>query len=265
VTWRAGWYVDCAPRSYIVESGALLAVGGYYFEITLVAAPAGTAIMFGVASSTVELYSTCLLAYNVPQSRSQYCVLADAEVGGGGGLVTAGYPSRPVGTTSQLATPSVYGVALDTVHHKIWWKNITAGSTWSGAAGAGDPATNVNGCDLSASGPSPVINPLYIIVGACNNSRTSAAGTLFGKGTLNFGATAFTGTAPSGFFSVESAYPGAQLSASRNSNVVLTNNNLTFEANAHIGTGQTFYGLIDPDWAYAAINCVLTRFAFLQA
>lgn len=81
---------------------------------------------------------------------------------------------------------AVIGIAIDLDNGRAWWR-LNTGS-WIGTAGTPNPATNTNGFDIS-----------FLLT---NNCRVYPAVNLSGataKWTANFGASAFTGTVPSGF------------------------------------------------------------------
>lgn len=82
----------------------------------------------------------------------------------------------------------VIGIAIDLTNGRAWWRKNTG--LWVGTSGTPDPATNTNGFDISHL--------------TSNNCRVYPAVNLSGsaaKFTANFGASAFTGTVPSGFTS----------------------------------------------------------------
>lgn len=83
----------------------------------------------------------------------------------------------------SIINSTVIGIALDLVNSLVWFKVLPSGN-WNGS-GAADPATGVGG--LSLWGPGIPIYP-YAPFGNAGD-----------KITANFGDSAFTGTAPSGF------------------------------------------------------------------
>lgn len=265
MSWQSGWYVDCAPKSYIcVSSGPLLAAGKYYWEVTTDTAAAdgtgGYGIHSGVCLDTTPLTGTVAVAVNTPQGpggafiswRAQNPI---SDCGGWGDPLRMGGVSggEPVTLGEKI------GFALDTVNNKLWVKNVSANiptGTWAGGAGqSGDPATNVDGWDLTAAG---VTGSLFIICGASHGGGSNK-----GVGTINFGATAFTGTPPTGFVSIESVFPGAALNPDDNSNIVLSNGNLTFAGTNVPVTFSPAIGGFTTNVGYS--NSVRSRFAIAQA
>ena len=232
--WRYGWWLDCAPKggALFAASDVVLVAGKYYWEVTTDAAAAdGTAgygVHCGVCTASLQLTGTLATAVNVPQ-------------GPGGAFINWraanpisdcpgwGSPTRMGGITGgePLAVAAKIGFALDTVNNKLWVRNITDGvpaAGWAGDIGGsqtGNPATNVAGCDLAVMGLSSFI---YVFVGASHGATTNR-----GIGTINFGASAFTGTVPSGFVSIYSVFPTAKLNSADNSNLVLSNGDLTWD------------------------------------
>lgn len=233
-----GWFLDGQPAGLMVpvSAGASIPASAgtkFYFEVTIDSGGAdgtsGYGVHFGIATSALVLNGTVATAINAAQANSQYGTFWNTRVDAGGtsGLLGWGYPTRPGGliSGSAQANGDVFGIALDTTNKKIWAKNLTLGSTWGGGVSeVGDPTANAYGADFSASGGmSPVTGAIFIICG-CSHGSASAKG----QGTINFGASAFTGTAPTGYVSIESVFPGAALNPDDNSNIVLSNNNLTF-------------------------------------
>ncbi len=82
----------------------------------------------------------------------------------------------------------VIGLAIDLTNNRAWWRKNTG--NWIGTTGTPDPATNTSGFDISGL----VANGSHVYP-AVNMSGSSA------KFTANFGASAFTGSVPSGFTS----------------------------------------------------------------
>lgn len=238
MSWRAGWFLDCAPKSLVCSStGATVSAGKYYFEVTLdvggIGADEGYGIVVGFAGASATLFDTVLANVNLAQAASaQTNFTGPARTDVGVNLPGWGYPVRPTGCSPVNATGQKIGVAINTVTKRIFWRNATTGSIWNLDASV-DPATGAgtNQIDFSASGSSPITGSVYVLVGASlGNSSFGGPYTLKGKGTLNFGASAFTGAIPSGYVSIESVFTGAALNPKDNSNLTLTNGNLTFEA-----------------------------------
>jgi hypothetical protein len=90
-----------------------------------------------------------------------------------------------LGTAFGWNTGDVIGIAIDIGGQLIWVKNITQSQPWNNN-GSADPATGVGGFSFSTM----AAGPYFAAVCVATNGATS---------TTNFGATAYTGTAPSGF------------------------------------------------------------------
>lgn len=273
MSWRAGWFLDCAPKTLIcVSNGPVLPIGKYYFEVTITSGGAdgtgGYGILFGICNINAALVGVTASSINLAQPNSvNSCFVSSRANNPTESGLGWGYPNRPSGIPVEATgLTAVYGVALDTTNHKIWWRNITNGSPPSGLYGgdptflnSGVPATNTYGADFSSGGGvSPVTGTLYIMVGASHGT-----GAAKGTGTVNFGASAFTGTAPTGFGTIETAFPGAALNPNDNSNIVLTNNNLSF---AGTNVPVTFSPAISGFTTNVGFhNACRSRFAIAQA
>lgn len=145
--------------------------GLYYWEVTN-------------AGAFADAIGICTAA----QPNNTY-VTADGKSAG----VYAGSGWLGSGLSGTTTAPAVnvaitMGFALNATTKKIWVKDITNGGNWN-ANGTADPASGVNGCDFSASSDLGTA-VLYVAVSVVNS--TDAA-------TVNFGATAYLGTPPSGF------------------------------------------------------------------
>lgn len=246
-----GWWLDYQPGSAVAFSGdpTPITPGLYYWEVTINAGGQtgdGYGILFGVANSSAILRDTVDAAVNSDQPNAVDAAFVVARVNASGAEDAAGwgYPVRMGGITAGCATATgqVYGCALNTLTKKFWVRNISRdipSGQYAGGGGAGDPASGTQGCDLTGI---PVTGPLFIFVGGSNDGTGDGSHYtgVAGKGTINFGASAFTGTPPTGFVSIESVFPGAKLNTNDNSNLVLTNGNLTWEASGQIIATQGF-------------------------
>jgi hypothetical protein len=96
--------------------------------------------------------------------------------------------ANPTGSPIQVySAGNIIAVAVDMTHTKIWWKNLTTGSGWNNdVIGNQNPATNTGGISFSTMGAAP-----WFAMGS-----TGAASDV---STVNFGASAYVGTPPSGF------------------------------------------------------------------
>ena len=230
-----GWFLDGHPSGTLIAAsgGASIAAGKYYFEVTLVdsgnGSDSGWGMAVGIASATMtSLFDIVDAAVNNPQAAStqaNFFTVKDNTSNGAGW----GYPLRPTGI-SPVAEGAVIGVAVNTIAKTIYWRNVTTASVWNLDA-ASDPVTGAGTTNLwSDLGNSPITGNIYILVGADlgNSGGFGSAYTEEGRGTVNFGASAFTGTAPTGYVSIESVFAGAALNPNDNSDRTLSNGNLSF-------------------------------------
>lgn len=264
--WRYGWWLDGhQASSLVVASQAVVSAGKYYWETTITSGAAdgtgGYGILCGVCMPTLPLTGTVATSVNIAQGPGGQFVSWRAanpisDVTGWGSPTRMGgiFGGEPLAVGEKIA------FALDTVNHKLWVRNVSSGvpaaNGWAGGASqSGDPVANVSGADLATNG---LTGNLYIVCG-CSHGAAAAKGT----GTINFGATAFTGTPPTGFVSIESVFPGAALNSSDNSNIVLSNGNLTFDgANVPV-TFSPAIGGFTTNVGYS--NAVRSRFSIAQA
>lgn len=234
--WRYGWWLDGHQASSLVvaSSGLALPAGKYYFEVSLTSAGAdgtnGWGLLCGICNASTVLTGTVATAINLAQPNSVGGCFFNSN---GNNPFTSGagwgYPDRPNGIPIEaVGTSAVFGIAVDTINKKVWWRNITdnspSGKYSGGADPNGVPSTNTFGADFSGAGPSPVTGDIYVLIGASHGGTTNRA-----TGTMNFGFSVFSDPIPSGFSSIESVYPGAALNPSDNSNLVLSNGNLSFD------------------------------------
>jgi hypothetical protein len=145
--------------------------GKYYFEVTWTTSTGGANTGVGVGT-TASTYT---------------------NMGNGGTTGVIAYPAGGVvwSNGSQIAAPGVWsvgnviGIAVDLDNRKIWFRTSPSGN-WNNS-GTNNPATNVGGYTI----PAGTMVPFVTFGGG-----SGAAGNVF---TANFGATAFSGVAPSGF------------------------------------------------------------------
>src|SRR5262249_10931179 len=143
--------------------------GKYYWECTFTTttnASAGIGTGFSLLGS--GSLATCIGCINNGQIWSNGTNTGSST----GGTVTRGW---------------VCCIALDATNNLAWFRNGAAGN-WNGSAAA-NPATGAGGISFAAIGGGPAYD-LYALA-------SSAGGG--GVVTANFGATAYTGTAPAGF------------------------------------------------------------------
>jgi hypothetical protein len=94
--------------------------------------------------------------------------------------------SSSKGNWSIVSANDVTAFAVDLGNTLFWAKDITESGNWN-ANGSANPATGVGGITFSSLGA----GPFFVAIGAFPSGT--------GQLTVNFGATSFTGTVPSGF------------------------------------------------------------------
>lgn len=200
MTWRAGWNLDRAAGTYIVRcTGGVSAGGGFYFEAKIVATASASSPLVGVGNSTFQLHNPTSLDVSPPDP-STFAGAALLQFKNSGlAPVGRGYPSNINGAaTTTFATGDTVGIAVHSTLNKLWWRNATTSpGTWWGnnLGGTQDPVAGTNGFDFTPStGTTPISGNLFIVVGAGNEAVASTQDIL-----LNFGATSFVATAPSGY------------------------------------------------------------------
>lgn len=263
--WRYGWFLDGNPGgTLLAASSATGPAGTYYWEVTLVSGtlPNGfqtSGVAFGVANSSSDLTYTVDAGLNLPQVESTSTIFTIPIIDGiGNGSTVWGYPSHTFNDThNALAAGQVYSFALNTTTHRIWWRAATGADTRWNTDGSANPATGVGGIDISATGPSPVLGNVFPLFGATNGcSNGSPNYDTPSVGTVNFGATAFAGTPPSGYVSPYSIFnTSAVLDPANNGRLTLSNGNLTFTGVFPIGTSNQGN----------KYDTVRARFSFAQA
>jgi hypothetical protein len=162
VVTNTGSTADSAIRSVVSYSS-----GKKYYETT--ASGAGVT-SFGIANASAPLSSFLGSDNN-----------GVGSLNNGNTLLNFGN----IGTAFGWNTGDVLGIAVDLTAKLFWIKNITAGQPWNNN-GSADPATGVGGFSFSTIAAGPYF------AAACVPTNGEST-------TTNFGATAYTGTAPSGF------------------------------------------------------------------
>lgn len=152
--------------------------GKYYFEITV---------------TTIVGNQSCVGVMIAAGTYSNFATGgADGSMvlkGGAGGVIWANglFTGYALGT---LVDGEVIGVAVDLDNEMIWFRKSPSGN-WNGD-GSADPASNVNGVDISPYFAT-TLSPTIAFAGAGTDATE-----VF---TANFGDTGFSGTAPAGFTS----------------------------------------------------------------
>lgn len=151
--------------------------GQYYAELTL-----------NVANSAVQLG-----IINASGSQSNYLGSNTSTAFGwvlNNGSVYGGTSPADPGTVSA----SGIGCMAVDFNLRLFWFRVNGGS-WYGSGSAGNPATGLRGCSFSPL----TTGPFFPAV--CTNATGD-------EGTINFGASSFTYTAPAGFVSFNSVWSG---------------------------------------------------------
>jgi hypothetical protein len=156
----------------------------------------------------------------------------------GDGLTTGYWAIQPWKCNTSYPTGSIIrqpggvttmAIAMDFTNSKIWYKDLTRNSYWNDVS-TDNPATNTGGSSWS-----PITGPLFPAVAVYN----------FDVQTVNFGATAFAGTVPSGFSSVNAA-AGTTVTlnpSDKNANVSLDATNLIASGSTSGGSNNTWYAV----------------------
>lgn len=220
--WRYGWWLDGSPAAsgMFASSQNILTAGKYYWEVAIDEGGAdgtgGYGILFGVANSTMVLTGTVCTSIGVAQVNSQGGLFWNGRANNPFTSINGwGYPNRAgAGVVIEIVgTTGVYGIKFDAIAGTIGFRNITDNSPAGVTVFETTTITDVI----------PGATFLHAMVGASHGAGASK-----GVGTINFGGSAFTGAVPSGFVSIASTFSGAKLNSADNSNLVLSNGDLTF-------------------------------------
>jgi len=156
-----------------VRSTTSKSSGKFYFELLLTTGSNGYDHCVGVANSTASL-TTGPGGSGGAHSVGQY-----------GGDANIYINNASVGTGTTCTVTNRMCVAVDFDNNRIWYR--TNSGNWNNNA-SNDPATNTGGVSIAS-----ITGPFFVIVSVENSGGGN------GVSTINFGATAFTYTAPSGF------------------------------------------------------------------
>jgi hypothetical protein len=151
--------------------------GKLYFEVT----PTG-----GSGQSTVGI---CTAAANMANLYSSNWVGGAGLIIGNGFVYSNGTSTGKQIEGGSIAFPTTIGIAIDFPNSLMWVRTIGGSNNgfWNGSS-SNNPATGVGGAGISALFPSNLGYPVVSMFGASGEVRT-----------VNFGASAFVGTVPSGF------------------------------------------------------------------
>lgn len=161
--------------------------GKKYFEVTMTTYDGANGIIVGLADSTWAHANGDYPGVDMHSSGWQINI-KDIYFKGTG---SAGNPQGPAGTGGG----HVIGFACDLDRGMFWVKDITAASNWNNSA-SGDPVAGVPQGAYVPNG-----NVMYI---AFSGDRVGGSSDAV---TLNTGATAFTGTIPTGYDAWDAASP----------------------------------------------------------
>lgn len=199
MSWRSGWFLDCAPKSYVcLSTGGGDAHGGYYFEVTLDYLGTGghatydftgAQIAAGLAGEDAPLRSVIAHGDNVLSTPTKSIMAVWPGIPAGYGLFNE---SGVQGKTIAFA--------VNTGTKLVWTKNLTDNIGWNnGAGGTPDPATGVGGTSY-ASAFSTSAHLMCGIVSAEGAMPAPPAPTLTSVAQVS---------APGGTFFVRTAYANA--------------------------------------------------------
>jgi hypothetical protein len=166
-----------ADGERMVRATIAIPSGKSYFEIRNPGVPIGTNSIWAGLTNLASALSGQFPGSTIPGFG---CQLTDPvnflyyNGSGGGSMRHVGYP--------PALSPSWFHFAVDRSAGKIWVKHANAAGVW---AGGGDPVAGT-----SPTATFTANSVLYPAVSLYSNAQPASA---------NFGATAFTGTVPSGF------------------------------------------------------------------
>lgn len=159
-----------------VRSASLKSAGKYYFEIAI-GATHGSLDNVGIATAGATHANMTAGGVNG--------LVVFMSLSSGAIYTNGGSASRPITTTTA---GDVICAAVDLDNKKVWFRKNAAGN-WNGLAiGSENPATNAGGVSIV---PVGAVTPILTFGGsgtAINDAYT-----------INFGQSAFLGSAPSGF------------------------------------------------------------------
>ena len=166
---------SATPRN-AVRSTTSKSSGKFYFEIAFssTGASGGFDHCVGIANASANLVNSPAPGGNDNNSIAKYLGSANVQLN-----------NSTVGSSNTASPPSTVCVAVDFSGSVIWFR-IGSGN-WNNNA-ANDPATGTGGISFSTINAGP-----FFVIVALEPSGTTAVGT------INFGASAYSFTPPSGF------------------------------------------------------------------
>lgn len=138
------------------------------------------------AEVTVTAYSRLLVGIGNASATLTGFVGSDANGIGWFGPSNVFVNGVSVATIAPYTAGQVLSIALDIGNGQIWFLTNNT-NQWNGS-GTANPATNTGGISLSGNGVGA--GPYFLMVSPANNATTV---------TVNFGATAYSNSVPSGF------------------------------------------------------------------
>jgi len=153
-----------------VRSTTAQSTGKFYVEFLIGSTFSGSNAAVGMANSTQSLS-----AFFGSSGNNSFGYFANGNIYLNGGFTT---------TIQTYSTGHRIAMAVDVGAEKVWFKNLTTSSNWNNS-GTDNPATGTGGFSFAAATGS------YFVGGSTSNTNDQF--------TVNFGASSFTGSLPSGF------------------------------------------------------------------
>lgn len=170
ITLTGGDLTATATSQGAVRSISGKTAGKYYFEITV--------STWASASTTLGMALSSYSPLGIPVGSAN-----SVGFGRGGSISINGSSAPGLPTLGSRTSGDIIGIAIDKSAQLIWFRVAPSGN-WNGS-GTANPATGTGGIDTSA-----LSGALYACFAGFQVNEVATA---------NFGASAFSGTVPSGF------------------------------------------------------------------